>query len=105
VDGAAATIDLAELPVVVTHHDPQHGVATYAAQIAATVEARTGRHLALDVADLLDVPDPDDTCSSPTGSGALLRRPRPTSSSTWPTRRRSPSPCTTCPSRRTASAT
>jgi hypothetical protein len=61
VDGAAATIDLAELPVVVTHHDPQHGVATYAAQIAATVEARTGRHLALDVADLLDVPDPDDT--------------------------------------------
>ena len=58
-DGAAATIDLAELPVVVTHHDPQHGVATYAAQIAATVEARTGRHLALDVADLLDVPDDD----------------------------------------------
>ncbi|MFJ2354732.1 hypothetical protein [Frigoribacterium sp. NPDC087798] len=58
-DGAAATIDLVELPVVVTHHDPQHGVATYAAQIAATVEARTGRHLALDVADLLDVPDID----------------------------------------------
>lgn len=58
-DGAAATIDLAELPVVVTHHDPQHGVATYAAQIAATVEARTGRRLSLDVADLLEVPDAD----------------------------------------------
>lgn len=58
-DGAAATSGLAELPVVVTHHDPQHGVATYAAQIAATVEARTGRHLSLDVADLLEVPDAD----------------------------------------------
>ena len=59
-DGAAATADVAELPVVVTHHDPQHGVATYAAQIAATVEARTGRPLALDVADLLDVTDPPE---------------------------------------------
>lgn len=59
-DAAAATLDHAELPVVVTHHDPQHGVAVYAAQIAATVEARTGRHLALDVADLLDAPDPLD---------------------------------------------
>ncbi|WP_143048572.1 hypothetical protein [Frigoribacterium sp. MCBA15_019] len=58
-DGAAATSGLAELPVVVTHHDPQHGVATYAAQIAATVEARTGRDLSLDVADLLEVPDAD----------------------------------------------
>ncbi|NRD25103.1 hypothetical protein [Frigoribacterium sp. VKM Ac-2836] len=60
--GAAATAALAELPVVVTHHDPQHGVATYAAQISATVEARTGRRLALDVADLLDTPD--DTARS-----------------------------------------
>ncbi|MET4052777.1 glycosyltransferase involved in cell wall biosynthesis [Frigoribacterium sp. PvP054] len=58
--GAAATLDLAELPVIVTHDDPQHGVSAYAARIAATVEARTGRHLALDVADLLDVAEPHD---------------------------------------------
>lgn len=66
-DGAAATPGLAELPVIVTHHDPQHGVSAYAARIAATVEARTGRHLALDVADLLDVPGPDDV---PEGSSS-----------------------------------